>query len=190
MIFESFMCEESVIISERVQKQIDYCLKMKPEDTNTSVGELQEKLDKLITRQDDTKQYKLRPNSSTNVDKKKIDSTFHELSLDLVRLNNNFECLIECVKNVLVHIDELNIIRAKIETLNDRITQLERRHTLQSTASFKGNQFHTDQSNRIDKLEYVTSERERENRLLQVVITHPCITPDSNNLTDHIRHFY
>ena len=69
------MCEESVIISERVLKQIDYCLKMKPEDINTSVGELREKLDKLITRQDDTKQYKLRPNSNTNVDKKKIDST-------------------------------------------------------------------------------------------------------------------
>ena len=37
------MCEESVIISERVQKQIDYCLKMKPEDTYTSVCELRGK---------------------------------------------------------------------------------------------------------------------------------------------------
>ena len=116
-----------------------------------------EKLDKLITRQDDTKQYKLRPNSNTNVDKKNIDNTFQELSLDLVRLNKNFECLIECVKTVLVHIDELNIIRTKIETLNDRITQLEMIYTLQATASFEGNQFHTEQSNRIAKLEYVTS---------------------------------
>ena len=34
------------------------------------------------------------------------------------------------------------------------------------------------------------SERERENRLLQVVITHPCITPDFYNLNDHMGDFF
>ena len=43
-----------------------------------------------------------------------------------------------------------------------------------------------DQANRIDRLEYISSERERGNRLLQVVISHPSIDPDCNQLKDHI----
>ena len=43
-----------------------------------------------------------------------------------------------------------------------------------------------DQANRIDRLEYISGERERENRLLQVVISHPSIDPNCNQLKDHI----
>ena len=47
-----------------------------------------------------------------------------------------------------------------------------------------------DQSSRIDRLEYLSSERERENRLLQVVITHPDIDNNCTQLTEHIREFF
>ena len=62
----------------------------------------------------------------------------------------------------------------------DRLTQLKHVDCRQ------GDHSPNDQANRIDRLEFISSEREREKRLLQVVISHPSIDPDCNQLKDHI----
>ena len=67
---------------------------MKPGDnTHNEVDEICKKLDELVSKPNESKQ-KLR-SSNRNADKRKLDNTFQELSSDLVKMNKNFECLIE-----------------------------------------------------------------------------------------------
>ena len=46
-----------------------------------------------------------------------------------------------------------------------------------------------DQSDRLSRLEYLASEEEREKRLLQVVVTHPELDPNNNDLRKHTCEF-
>ena len=88
-------------ISDCVQKQIDLCLNMKAEDnTHNEVDEIHKKRNKLVSKSNKSKQ-KLRSNN-LNADKRKLDNTFQELSSDLVKINKNFECLIECFIHFLI----------------------------------------------------------------------------------------
>ena len=174
------MEEVIVNIGDRVQKQIDLCLNMKPDDNTHEVDEIREKLDKLVSKPNESKQ-KLRSNN-LNADKRKLDNTFQELSSDLVKMDKNFECLIECFYTLLDKIDELSDLKEKLVQIEHRILKLENGSV--SELSTPGRRSVAcgvgDQSSRIDRLEYLSSERERENCLLQVVITHPDI--DNNSL--------
>ena len=42
---------------------------------------------------------------------------------------------------------------------------------------------------RLDRLEYLSSEQERSKRLLEVRLTHPLIIESSDNLSDHVKNF-
>ena len=45
-------------------------------------------------------------------------------------------------------------------------------------------------SDRINRLEFATSEEERKKRLLEVSVTHPNIDTNAQNLTEHVRNFF
>ena len=58
--------------------------------------DLQLKLGKLLSKSNVPKQLNLRSSSNSNYEKKKLDNASQELSSDMMKLNKNFECLIEC----------------------------------------------------------------------------------------------
>ena len=104
----------------------------------------------------------------------------------------NFECLIECFYTLLDKIDELSDLKEKLVRIEQRIVKLENGSVteLSTPETRRVACGVSDQSSRIDRLEYLSSERERENRLLQVVITHPDIDNNCTQLTEHIREFF
>ena len=118
------MEDVTVNISDRVQKQIDLCLNMKPEDnTHNEVDEIRKNLDKLVSKPNESKQ-KLRSNNLI-ADKRKLDNTFQELSSDLVKMNINIKCLIECFYTLLDKIDESSDLKEKLVQIEHRIVKLE-----------------------------------------------------------------
>ena len=182
---------QPVNISERVKRQINYCLNMQPENNKfSSLGDLRKKLDKLTPRQVDHKQTKLRSIRSTTTEKN-LDNTIHELSTDLLRLNTNFECLLECFYTILDKIEELTSLKERLESMDLRLTHLECKISEPEVSVNNSRQdgSSSEQTTRIEKLEYLSSEHERENRLQQVIITHPRIDSDSNRLAEHVRDF-
>ena len=154
--------------------------------------DLQLKHGKLLCKSNVQKQFNLRSSSNSNYEKKKLDNASQELLSDMMKLNKNFECLIECFYTILDKIDEITDLKNKLEVMELRVTKLEKGPSNTKQAVSSGHvdcrQDHSpdDQANRIDRLEYISSERERENRLLQVVISHPSLDPDCNQLKDHI----
>ena len=97
---------------------------MKPEDnSHNEADKICKKLDELVSKPNESKQ-KLR-SSNRNADKMKLDNTFQELSSDLVKMNKNFECLIEFFYTLLDKIDELSDLKEKLVRIEYRIVKLE-----------------------------------------------------------------
>ena len=106
-------------ISDRVQRQIEYCLNMKPDASSySSLSELRAKLDKIVPCQSESKQLKLRSSGSANSDKKKSDHASHEPSSEIIRLNKNFECLIDFFRTILDNLYELNSLKENFASLD------------------------------------------------------------------------
>ena len=88
----------------------------------------------------------------------------------------------------LDEMEELNVLRSKWESMEGRVARLEVNgitapHYASTDHEAK---FPSDQSSFIDKLEFLTSERKRETRLLCIVITRSSINHNPDNLTEHI----
>ena len=101
---------------------------MKPGASSyNSLSELRAKLYKLIPSQIATKQLKLRSSGNANSDKKKLDHASHDPSNEIIRLNNNFECLIDCFRTILDNLYELDTLEENFASLEARITELEKK---------------------------------------------------------------
>ena len=83
----------------------------------------------------------------------------------------------------------------RVESLESRIVALETSCVQPVQTSYSDMVSSNNSSNapssisRIDKLEYTSSEEERENRILQIAITHPDIDQTRPDLLSHTKHF-
>ena len=116
-----------------------------------------------------------------------MESTFQDLANDLIKINNNFECLMECFYTVLDKIDELGIAIARLDELENKVAAFSQISDQPSNVESSHDHHH---SSRLDKLEFSASEVEREKRQLQIVVTHPNINNESSSLTDHLTIFF
>ena len=100
---------------------------MKPGASSyNSLSELCAKLYKIIPSQSATKQLNLRSSGNANSDKKKLDHASHDPSNEIIRLNKNFECLIDCFRTILDNLYELDTLEENFASLGARITELEK----------------------------------------------------------------
>lgn len=177
--------------SDRVNKQVQICLEMKPDDQEPSYDKMRSRLGNLNFNTEDIAR-KLR-SSSEVADMKKFESYFVRFTDSIKSLNKSCETLTECICFAM---NKLQNLESGFNSLTLKIGHLEAKLTTSNSNSYASVVKNSDQKNdtptqdnRINKLEYQSSERERENRLLHVILTHPLIDSDAPDLTNYIQDF-
>ena len=163
----------------KTNKDIEKFLKMKPDYISSqkskakSISELKSRLSKskssLMSKR----------TSGRNEDRKQVEDCLRDLHSDFTSLCKKFDGVYDCI----------HVVLDKIEVVESRLDKLEKlANEKQCSLSYSG-MVKTSESERLEKLEYMTSEDERKNRLLHVTITHPQLEPNNPNLIDHTKQF-
>lgn len=178
--------------SDRVKKQIEHCLNMKNEN-DASYDNLRSKLMAIPELHDGESGgalRNLRTNNGPGSDLKKLENSITRFTNSLAALNKSSEVLVECLSFVF---NKLEKIEDDLNALTARVLQLEGsdRNSASSVPSYSSicAKDLSKQSERLERLELVASERERESRILQASLTHPLININSSDLTDYIKTF-
>ena len=172
--------------SNKVKRAIQQCDDMRPV---------------ISTRDDNLKtiqQLRIDMNSDSNVnspinssrslrstgrdDRKKLEDFMSDISSDLVGIQKKFDSLMNCVSGIL----------NRLENIESRLATLENKETNQPSYSHAIQNGIPNESvslPRIERLEFLSSEDERKNRLLQLTLTHPDIDNSHDSLNDHIKDF-
>ena len=171
-------------VSERVRKQIKHCLDMKP-DLN-SIESIKTKLNSIKSK----KNRKL--SQAPLTDNKKIESAVAEFATDMTKMNSNFQTLLGCLCDIMPRLEQIDMLEKRVLELERRLESSEQisKPNYTSATKPKASPFtEENQSDRLARLEYLASEEEREKRLLQVVVTHPELDPNNNDLRKHTCEF-
>ena len=133
---------------------------------------------------------KLQSSRSTNVrsssridDRKKLEDILKDLSSDFVNFQRKFDNALDCIAELL----------NRVESLEDRVANLEKKTDVVKPQPSYAQVFQNSSmegSKRINRLEYISSENERKNRVLQIQITHPTINSSCENLAEHMKEFF
>ena len=120
---------------------------------------------------------------------------------DLLNLTNKFDTVIECVLGVVEGLDKLekriealegSSEQSSIKDIDNRLKIVESKQSVPSyasvTTSHPQNIVPTD-NDRLDRVEFLTSEEERKKLLLEINLTHPEINNGDSNLENHLKHF-
>ena len=164
--------------NSRTSVALSKCLNMKPDyvTKNKSKVKISELKKRLESNSLPTKK-----RSSTRIDdRKKIEDCYKELQNDFCNIYKKFEMFHECIYSILDTVEDLENRMSKLEgiVVNDRGATPTYSQALKS-----------DESERLDKLEFLSSEVERKKRMLEVIITHPTLDKNCENLVDHVKHF-
>lgn len=116
--------------------------------------------------------------------KKNIEECFKDLQGDFIMLAKKFNTLYEIFPEMIETIESLE---SRITASEERINKIE--NSLKTVPKPKNPTPFRDalvscDSQRIDKLEYLSSEEERKKRSLEVLITDPSITDNATNLQE------
>ena len=117
----------------------------------------------------------------------KIEECYLQLQKNIQNVQNGLDIFHECITGCV----------ESIEMLEERVLAIE--HYLEKNwkiipnpapipAPFR-DALLNDDTRRLDKLEFLSSEEERKRRMLEVSITHPGLDPNSQNLTEHVKSF-
>ena len=177
---------------------------MEPEATS-SVGTVKKRLKNIQTKINKNK-YKEGPSTRKNVKNiTKLDTVQKDIQSDFDKLMKKVDTIFEILGEIFDEVEDLDQRVTKIESkpdlsreveaLGSRILEIETKSncsyskvTTMSPASRNNNA--DENENRLDKLEYSSSEEERKKRLLHVMVTHPTIdkeNTDSDKLKDLMR---
>ena len=164
--------------NSRTSVALSKCLNMKPDyvTKNKSKVKISELKKRLESNSLPTKK-----RTSTRIDdRKKIEDCYKELQNDFCNIYKKFEMFHECIYSILDTVEDLENRMSKLEgiVVNDRGATPTYSQALKS-----------DESERLDKLEFLSSEVERKKRMLEVTITHPTLDKNCENLVDHVKHF-
>jgi len=176
-------CEDEV--SGRVDKQIRYCMEMKP-DTLNSIENIKKKLNSIKS------QKKKNESPTLATDKKKIENVVAEFATDMAKMNSNFQTLLDCLSDIIPRLEQVDILEKRVFDLECKLESVEQisNHSSIGNSKPQASPFtRENHSDRLARLEYLASEEEREKRLLQAVVTHPELDPENNDLRKHICEF-
>ena len=123
-------------------------------------------------------------NTASRRDRDKIDDSFKSLSDDIKNFQTKLNSIYDCVLSVL----------DSVESLQNRVKALEDNSSSQTTtsntysAAILGDAEKSRQ--RLDRLEFLSSEDERKKRTLQVSVTHPSIDQNASDLENRLECFF
>ena len=158
---------------------IDKFLKTKPDYISSkkskvkSIHEMKSKLEK-------NKPFPVSKRTSVrNDERKKVEECFRDLQSDFSNLCKKFDSVYECIHTML----------DRMELIENRLEKLEKTENERPITPSYSDVVNSNESERLEKLEYITSEDERKRRLLHVTLTHPQIDSSTASLSDHVRQF-
>ena len=110
-----------------------------------------------------------------------MEEMMKEFSNDFKNLQMKFDAFSSCILSLV----------DRVQTLESRIEVLEKNNEGKTYASVVTNSVcsKVDHSERLEKLEFNSSENERKDRSLHVQISHPALDPSSQNLDSHVQDF-
>ena len=117
-----------------------------------------------------------RASAKTDV-RKKIETSFRDLSSDLQGFSQKLDFIFDCI------LDMLNRMRA----IQARVAALEEAQNKPNTPTYSEAFIFRPQTNvRLEKFEYFSSEEERKRRINEVCVTHPPVSSDKPQSTEHL----
>ena len=181
------LSDGEVPVSNRVVKQIKYCMDMKPQTFN-SVESIKNKLNSIRQGKKDKN---IRP---VDTERKKIESVVADFASDMARMNSNFQILLDCLTDIIPRLEQIDYLEGRVSDLECKLEAVTQFPFLDGqtavAASVVGMPSARDgYSDRLDRLEYLSSEEEREKRILQAVVTHPDLNADSSDMREHMLNF-
>ena len=117
--------------------------------------------------------------SVRNDERKKVEECFRDLQSDFSNLCKKFDSVYECIHTML----------DRMELIENRLEKLEKTENERPIIPSYSDMVNSNESERLEKLEYITSEDERKRRLLHVTLTHPQIDTSTVRLLDPARQF-
>ena len=172
-------------IPTRVEQNIENILSRKPVFKKTSN---MSRSNSMNTFRQQLSQFNSAPkvrSSGRLDDRKKIEDFCKELTSDFSMISRKMDCFISCLTGVFDKVEELE---SKIEAIDKKLA--EHNQPGPSYANVTSSQIPaTIDKNRIERLEQITSEEERKRRQLEIVVTHPSLNNESENLTGQVKTF-
>ena len=166
--------------SSRVSDAIKQCMARKPEYQTTSKSKaLRTQLNKLKTGS-------LKDRQSSRIDsKKKLDDYFRDLAADFSSMSRKFDTICDCISNLF---DRLDALEETVTKVSEKLSHppLPPPPPFHSYAGAAGC---PPDGQRLDRLEYASSEEERKKRLLEISLSHPDIDTSNPDLASHVRQF-
>ena len=121
--------------------------------------------------------------ASERVTSKKLEDHLKEISTDLQNVHTKFNKVVDCVLQLIERVEDIEKRVGKIEKVKN--AQPPTQTYADTVLSRPG----TSTDTRIEKLEYNSSEAERNRRHLEVTITPPNIDQKSPNLGENVKNF-
>ena len=140
---------------------------------------------------------------------KRLEDICKDVQSDLSCISGKFDMFVECLLELSEKVEDLEkrvvIIERnsssslphasldQIENLEKRVVFIEQKTNSPTYSAVASAERRTTDDrvdgDRLDRVEFLTSEDERKRRLLEVTITHPDIDKDANQLDEHIKKF-
>ena len=144
---------------------------IKQKKSKTALSQLQSKL----------KKHSNPIRQSCRIDKRKdLQDTYLALQNELSSIADKLKFFHECITEML----------EQIQLLEERVGSLEKTKTaakLPTNTTNYSDALQSDNSKRLEKLEFQNSEEERKKRTLEATITHPDIDVSHTNLSQHLK---
>ena len=164
---------EFEVHSDKVKKKIEYCLNMTAEEPVLSYAQIVNKLKNTNAIKPSRETTNLRPSDSKSIDRRVTD-----LCSQLIQIKSDIQTLVQCSLEITNKIRELQdrIKNQETSCVNEKIDDLFQ----QQTAI-------VNKHNAVaDMVQHSQSEEIREKRKKQVVITHPTININSDQIHQQV----
>ena len=126
---------------------------------------------------------KLRSNGKTT-DRKIIEESFQELSSYIMGVHRKLGVIVDSVLDVL---DRMDALENRLNDIEDTLKKSKASEPSYANTVITG----SSSNSRLDKLEYISSEEARKNRLIQISLTNPSFVNVSvNDLQTRTRDFF
>ena len=166
-----------------LNKAINSCLKMKPDHVISNKSKYKSIKD-MKSSLSSCNENSSKQRSSSRIDNRKnVEDCFCDMSLDFNKLSKKFDSVFECLTGILDQMEEMESRIIKLEEAKNSPTVSENPVSYASVLNT------TTAVQRLDKLEYLSSEKDRMTKLLEVTLTHPDINLNAPNLVNHVQEF-
>ena len=197
---------DSDVSDSELNKKIHGLLRSKPEYVSNKYNKMSKQLrDRLnnCKNPDASPSGKATRKSGRLEDRSSLMDTYKQIKNNMANINKRLDEFWEILNDTLDRMDAVeerlsNVEKfeerlIKVEKLEDRILKIEEKSKNQPEdgQSYAGAvKSQPENSNRIEKLEFLNSEEERKKRILHASITHPTLNKNHDDLHAHVKSFF